>query len=241
MKDIQYFINEIKYNDSTTKRFHDRINENETTELHKKRLSYSLFKTSFEQLCMNFEIGADKDELGKRFKTCTESLDFYLSTNELESIDIDGISLFIMGTSIFSIGLLLNAKIETLKVLKEKLFGSISDSMVEHLFSLINLPNSRERNVFKNAETYTKKLFPLLLIEDESKFINQASNYLEKSYYKTLRSVYWYQTHKGDDLGYFGYLNFELAAYIKIKGFDQTALKQSIYYPYKNYSIKEST
>ena len=56
--------------------------------------------------------------------------------------------------------------------------------------------------------------------------------YLEKQWYKGHCDVAWYDTHKSDQMTYYGYWSNETAAAVKILGIDDSCLKNQQYYPY---------
>lgn len=67
---------------------------------------------------------------------------------------------------------------------------------------------------------------------DEAKGIRELLDYLKK-WYGTYRGDYWHDLHTRENgRAYTGYWCWEAAAIVKIKGWDDTKLKDNEYYPY---------
>ena len=70
------------------------------------------------------------------------------------------------------------------------------------------------------------------IIENSPQKAKDIKTYLEKKWYKGHYGVAWYDTHKSDQMTYYGYWSNETAAAVKILGIDDSCLKNQQYYPY---------
>ena len=70
------------------------------------------------------------------------------------------------------------------------------------------------------------------IIETSPQKAEDIKAYLEKQWYKGHCDVAWYDTHKSDQMTYYGYWSNETAAAVKILGIDDSCLKNQQYYPY---------
>ena len=50
-------------------------------------------------------------------------------------------------------------------------------------------------------------------------------------YYAGMRKTYWYDSHLGENAGFFGYWCFELAAFVKALNIEDSAFSDNIFYP----------
>jgi hypothetical protein len=50
-------------------------------------------------------------------------------------------------------------------------------------------------------------------------------------WYDGMEAAYWHGSHTGSDAGYFGYWCFELAAFVKQLGINDSTFADNLYYP----------
>jgi hypothetical protein len=71
---------------------------------------------------------------------------------------------------------------------------------------------------------------------ERAQYLNSAADikeYLNKIWYKGHDEAGWHDMHKNKKVNhYFGYWAWETAAIVKIKGIDDSSLKDQLYYPY---------
>ncbi|MFM9986008.1 MAG: PoNe immunity protein domain-containing protein [Flavobacteriales bacterium] len=68
---------------------------------------------------------------------------------------------------------------------------------------------------------------------DETKGIERLKTYLSKEWYKGHDDAAWHDSHKNTKVNsYFGYWAWETAALVKAKGWDDSTLQDTLYYPY---------
>lgn len=68
---------------------------------------------------------------------------------------------------------------------------------------------------------------------DETKGIERLKTYLSKEWYKGHDDAAWHDSHKNTKVNsYFGYWAWETAALVKAKGWDDSTLQNTLYYPY---------
>lgn len=68
---------------------------------------------------------------------------------------------------------------------------------------------------------------------DETKGIERLKTYLSKEWYKGHDDAAWHDSHKNTKVNsYFGYWAWETSALVKVKGWDDSTLQDTLYYPY---------
>ncbi len=228
-KSTEYFLEEIEYNNTSFKQFKDKISDPDIASEQKKMLIYTVFRRSIEQLVMQYCIGSNNETKSTYLNQATSDLDLYLDIRELKNVDVEPISDYILSTSLLSIAILLNLEPEKLDDLKAKLFGGIEDSFAYQLATLKG--QSFGITEKKHNDFYYQDMLKLFEPIPDNEKLDIACNYLNKKYYKALKETYWYDTHKKDDAGFFGYFCFEIAAIFTSQNIDDSKLREIIYYP----------
>jgi hypothetical protein len=225
-KSKEYFEEESEFNSESLALYEKKYLDEETEKHHKRKLSYTLFRASVEQVYLRYSCGADKKELTHLLIAVLRSLRIYLNENQLDSYEIESLSDYSHVVRLISLAFLLEVDIELFGEFKTLLTKSVNDKFIS---KIIEFKECKEQSAtaFVYPDQY-QKLYEVLLSKDAS----SISKYLKTKYYRSFRDAYWYDTHKKEDSGFFGYWCFEVAAFVKGLGFSITEdLRESPFFP----------
>lgn len=221
----EYFSKNRNFNEDALLEYAAVFNDKATKELHRKRLSYSMYFKSVELLVLGYSCYEPSEKLLKRLTNVCHYSKQYLAQYERSSFEIESTSDFSLITWVISIAILLDVEDDLFDELVRLLVFQSGDIFLK---ALVNL----KKQVDMKAEQFLfpkqyEKLYEILLTKEPIKI----AQYLEKKYYTSFKNTYWYDTHLKDDSGFFGYWSFEIAAFVKKMGIDDWLFRNSIYYP----------
>jgi hypothetical protein len=226
-KEQAYFDSQVAYNEGMLRKFEAKIMDATTDPEHRWKLRYSLFRSSLEQLIMRYSRGESVSALRDSFPLIVRYLSAYNSEGKGNAVEFNILDGYVQAVWLVSLAFLLEIDEDLFAVLLRELNNEGSDAMFERLVALRVSGRPQALTLL-----YPKPYQPLLdAVNAEGKQQTQLIQKFLRGYFAGLKKAYWYNTHLGEDAGFFGYWCFELAAFVKALDIDDAAFAENIFYP----------
>ncbi|MGK9182158.1 DUF1911 domain-containing protein [Priestia filamentosa] len=140
---------------------------------------------------------------------------------------------------VLSIGIMLDVSqiyIIELEKLVEK--EKLNDYLIDFLFRYRDENWEGNTTEFIFADPY-ESIYYVTNAESRKESVEKLKDYLEKKWYEGHSDTGWYDSHENKNDIYNGYWSFESGAIAKILKLDDSALKDTPYYPYDMVHYKE--
>ncbi|MCJ8155698.1 PoNi-like cognate immunity protein [Chryseobacterium sp. SSA4.19] len=222
-KNLDYFQNYISLNHEDIQFFEDGIKSGTTKEERIPAVNRQIFTTSIHTLIAKYSSGSDPDEIKKDFPEVINRLEKGWQ-NEGKKIFFDN---YILMLWMLSLGILLEISDDDFRKIVKVLDSS---SQKDFLYDTIISSKLTDRKI--NSEILYLDEFGFLKNLLEKKDIAALASYLNNTWYKKMKSAYWFDNDKNKNDVFFGYWSFESGALVKILGLNDTLLKDQPYYPY---------
>ncbi|MFP7486956.1 PoNi-like cognate immunity protein [Priestia filamentosa] len=138
-----------------------------------------------------------------------------------------------------SIGIMIDVPqnyINQLQMLVEE--SQLNDYLVDYLFHYKNDSWNSSSKQFMFSDPYSI-LYDAINAESKSEGLEKLKYYLEDKWYQGHNDTGWHDSHESKHNTYNGYWSFESGAIAKILKLDDSALKDTPYYPYDMVHYKE--
>lgn len=144
-----------------------------------------------------------------------------------EPHDFDYFDGYVRALGLVALGILLETEDSTFARLLREINQSGRDALFDRLVAL-RQDNASSMTVLMYPRPYR----PLYAALDASATVRPTllADFVQQ-YYPAMKGVYWHNTHRRDDVGFFGYWCFELAAFVHELEWDDEACLPSPYYP----------
>jgi len=196
---------------------------NNTTDSNKiQRLSNRLISMSFQKTIGLYSFGLDKETVSQSYKELITYFEQYFIWKGIEL----GYGQYDDMVWMVSLGILCDIDLEDFKRITAVIQrDGAQDKLLDFIIK------SKQEDWEGNSNTYLQEI-PY----DETANIASAEDiqhYLDKVWYQGHDEAYWHDLHKNTEANqYFGYWAWEVAVIAKIKGIDDSSLKDHKYYPY---------
>lgn len=222
-KNAAYFQSYITLNNEDIEFFDDGLKSGATKEDRVPAVNRQLFTTSIHTLIAKYSAGAPLDEIKNDFPEVVSRLEKGWQ-NEGKKIHFDN---YVLMLWMLSLGILLDSNESDFRKIVDVLDSS---SQNDYLFDTIIASKLPDRKI--NSEMLYPAEFGYLKNLCENKDAAALKEYLDDSWYKKMKSAYWFDNDKNKNDVFFGYWSFETATFIRILGLDDSSLKDQQYYPH---------
>lgn len=228
-KDKDYFDFAITYNSSSLARFRRKIAEETTTNLHRKRLLYSIYNRSLDLVISMYSRGDAIEELIQPFQETVAVLGTYLAHGKEGAIsdEFEYLGQYLHSLWMVSLGVLLDVEDSLFLKLVQLLANNGRDRIYEFIVG------SRIKGRDLSAPLMHPKQFSEL-----AEALNAAESTRPKlihtfltHYYDRMSELAWHGTHLHSDPRFCGYWSFEAAVVVKLLGGSDDLFRNNIYYP----------
>lgn len=222
-----YFDKWIAYHTGTVAEFRAIVDNPESDPRHAQLLRHTILRRELELLIMRYSRGDVIDKVRGAYPPVIDALTQYQRRDSSAARDFDRFDTYLHALWIVSLGILLDAERSQLDLAIQGLNNQGRDAIFDRLLACCKPASSPAAAV----------LFPnpyALLVQALDAPAQARPALIEQFlavYYDGMSGAYWYNTHEADDTGYFGYWCFELAAFVKLLGIDDTAFADRVYYP----------
>ncbi|BAY25354.1 hypothetical protein NIES2100_51600 [Calothrix sp. NIES-2100] len=226
-KEQAYFDEQVRYNTEMLKKFNDVIENPDTGLEHRTNLRHTVFRRQLEQLITRYSRGEKIESLKESFPQIVDALIAYHEEPGHAVYNFKYFDAYIYALWLVSLAILLDIDDDYFNKLIRELNNNRRDAMYESLVAL------RVSGRSENSEILYPKPYNLLfdaLNSTGTEQINLIKKFLTQ-YYKGMKKAYWYDSHLGEDAGFFGYWCFELAAFVKMLKIDDSSFYENIFYP----------
>lgn len=225
--DHAYFDRQIHRIAASIDEFRELIAANNTQPEHRRRLRHTVFRRELEQLVAGYSSGDSPDALRHAFTSVVRSFSEYQQYAGGAAHDFRHFDAYVYALWIVSLAIALEVPDAELRAAVKLLDNEGRDALFDRLVAL-RIPDRPPAATLMYPNPYR----PLLQALDASgkartKLILEFLN----GYYDGMSAAYWHDSHLGDDTGYFGYWCFELAAFVKALGIDDSAFADNVFYP----------
>ncbi len=199
----------------------------DTTPKHRRRLLYSIFRETLHLLIARYSRGDDLTVLRAEFPGVVQALAEYQAQPDHEPYDFDYFDGYVRALGLVALGILLEADKRTFARLRHEIDQAGRDALFDRLVAL------RQADLAPTtALMYPRPYRPLYTALDASATERPAllADFV-KRYYPGMARTYWHNTHRRDNVGFFGYWCFELAAFVHTLQWDDEVCLTSPYYP----------
>jgi hypothetical protein len=228
LKDRSYFEERLRYNAQTLTEFRAIIADATTEPGHRRRLTHTVFRRELESLIARYSRGDSVQELRDAFAPVVDALADYQRDAGRMTHDFAHFDAYVHALWLVSLGILLEISDTVFRRLVDELNNEGRDALFDRLVST-RLP----RPALAQQPMYPEPYEPLVRAIDARGNESRARlirDFLDR-YYDGMGDAYWYDSHRTDEAGFFGYWCFELAAIVKALHIDDTAFADNIYYP----------
>jgi hypothetical protein len=226
-KEQAYFDEQVRYNAEMLKKFNDVIENPNTAVEHGRNLLHTVFRRQLEQLITRYSRGETVEHLKESFPQIVDALIAYQEEPGHADYNFQEFDAYIYALWLVSLAILLDIDDNYFNKLVRELNNDGRDAVYEKLVSL-RLSGRPEISEILYPKPY-KLLFDALNTTGIEQ-IGLIKKFLTQ-YYKGMKKAYWYDSHLGEDAGFFGYWCFELAAFVKMLNIDDSSLLDNIFYP----------
>ncbi|SUJ04690.1 Domain of uncharacterised function (DUF1911) [Sphingobacterium spiritivorum] len=226
-KPKDYFDNYLKLEEDDIDYFEHSLKNGEVKEEMIPSVKRKLFTQSLHLWIAKYSMGMPVEELKTTF--CEVITRFKTGWKDKGNSPEDNIHFdnYMLMLWMLSLGVLLN--IEQTEF--EKLVDVLEQSNREdYFFDQIIAYRIPERTISTKITYPDQFMFLKNLICTKS--VSELKNYLDKSWYSSIKHTYWHNNDKSTQHTFFGYWSFETAVFIKITGLDDAIIKDQEYYPY---------
>lgn len=195
---------------------------------HRRRLRYAIFKEHFHLLISRYSQGAPIEDLQQALPQVVATLETYQQEVGSDGFHFNVRESYIVALWLLSLGVLFDADQELIERILQLIGNEGKDAIFERLAAL-RLAGRKSTTEVLHAKPY-EALYEAL--ETEGKARDALIKKFLKQYYPSMRGCYWYDLHlKAEDLGFFGYWCFELAAFVKELHIPDASFADDPYYP----------
>jgi hypothetical protein len=226
-KDKAYFDGWIAYRTGKLQEFRAIVVDPRTTAEHRNSLRHTIFRRTLELWIMRYSRGDSIAELREAFPAVIEGLVEYQMHAGHGTHDFRNFDAYIYALWIISLCILLGEEGPLLDRALRELNNLGRDAIFDRLAAL------RIRDVQPAAELLYPYPYDFLLkaldATDEAHTL-EIKTFLA-NYYDGMQGAYWHGSHERDDTGFFGYWCFELAAFVKVLGIEDSDFADNPFYP----------
>lgn len=227
-KDTSYFNDFISYSEQRIANHKIALQENKVATDRKFDVHQAIYLNEFKILIARYSMGDKIEKLVEPYIDLVKSMVMNWTGAEYQDM------LWMM-----AIGIMLNIENEIFAILARLVERySVKDYVLQYFInSKLGLPKKTKDYPIKFERRLVKNL-----IEPVPEIASQNIKKYLKSWYTFNHGCYWYDLHKSNNFLYFGYWSFECGAVAKIRGLDDSVLKDTQYYPYDlvHFSDKKS-
>jgi hypothetical protein len=200
----------------------------QATPPYRKLQAYSAFRQDLELLITRYSAGEDVKALRDQLPSVIQSLGLYVKhKGGAYLIDEQKLDSYSHGLWLVSLAQLLDATDAQWDVLLAHLGSTGKDAVFDRLVAL------RSPGVKPTATLLHAKAYKSLIDGLDAQGPKQAAalgKFID-GWYKAMKNAYWHENHHGNDPAFFGYWCFELAAFVKGLGLDESSFAQHANYP----------
>ncbi|SHL80412.1 protein of unknown function [Chryseobacterium carnipullorum] len=222
-KSTEYFENYITLNNEDIEFYEDGLKSGATKADRVLAVDRQIFTTSIHTIIAKYSAGAPIQEMQNDFLKVIDNLKTGWQS-DTPTIQFDD---YILMLWMLSLGILLDISEDDYKKIIMVLDNS---NHRDYIYDIMISSKISDRNIDSNM--YYPDEFGFLKNLYKEKNIAILKDYLDDSWYKKMKSTYWYDNDKNKNDVFFGYWSFESGAFVKILGLDDSSLKEQHYYPY---------
>ncbi len=222
-----YFDQWIARHTQTLDEFQAIADGPQTQPEHRQSLLHSIFRRRLELLIARYSRGDAKAVLAGAFPAVIDALAEYQREAGPGTQNFNNFDAYVYALWILSLGILLDVDRDLLDRAIAELNNRGRDAIFDRLLAL-RLPGLKPAANVLYPEPYGLLLQALGATGKER---TQGIQEFLANYYGGMLGAYWHGSHGSDDTGFFGYWCFELAAFVKAMGIDDTAFADNPFYP----------
>lgn len=228
IKDKVYFDNFIKLENEDIADYKTSIETHEVAAGQEESVYDAIFNAEMEIWIACYSRGDDLDALVKPYIELVKSAVVRWTADDYEKM------MWLM-----SIGIMLEVDKEIFDMLIRLVKRhDVKDYLLQ---SFINYYEGQQGDSIIYPIKFERRLVKNILLSDKETATKNLAKHI-KNWYAMNHTAYWYNLHNSEEQIYFGYWSFECGAVVKIRGLDDSALKDTQYYPYDlvHFSDKKS-
>jgi hypothetical protein len=227
LKPPAYWDEQVRYNEESLAQFRAIIADPATAPEHREQLRHTVFRRELEQLIARYSRGEPVPAMREAFPRVVTALAEYQEEAGPAAQDFEHFDAYVFALWIVSLAILLDADDAELHRAVRELDNEGRDPIFDRLVAL-------RRKVGAPADTLMyPELYQPLYAALHASGPEQERLIIEflDGWYDGMAAAYWHGSHRGTDAGYFGYWCFELAAFVKGLGIDDSAFAGHAFYP----------
>jgi hypothetical protein len=226
-KDARYFDEQARHNEEWLEKVRGIIASPDTAPNQRRMLRHAVYRRELEQLIARYSRGERVEALRAAFPRTIDALAEYQQQADNAAQDFDNFDAYILALWIMALAVLLDVGDDETRRAAQELGNSGRDAIFDRLLAL-RLPGQRETRTLMYPRPYGPLRDALDASGDEQS--RKLTEFLD-GWYDGMEPAYWQGSHTGSDAGYFGYWSFELAAFVKQLGINDSAFADNLYYP----------
>jgi hypothetical protein len=226
-KPREYFDEHVRFNAQTLDEFREIIDRSGTSPEHRAQLRHSVYRRELEQLITRYSRGEAVAGLREAFPRAVDALTEYQQQAGRAAQRFEHFDAYVFALRIVSLAILLDVDDATVRRAVAELDNAGRDALYDRLVAL-RVRGGPQAATLLYPDPYEPLWKAIHTMGAEQQRLVAA--FLER-YYDGMQNAYWHNSHLRDDAGYFGYWCFELAAFVKALGIDDSSFADNPYYP----------
>jgi len=230
LKDREFFKNKIPMLQKLNQETLEELKNNEIKKERISDVSRTLFTFALRSIFCSYSAGDSKEEVRKHFDEALRMLDKKESAWEHEMGGKNHMGPYHLRdmVALLSLAVLLDATKEQVALLVKHInYDSMRHRILDYLLSYFTKNTPIDK---LSADEYAfKDLTSLMDVSNEEILSKKLMDKYLKNWFKVEDRVVMYDRHKYDN--YVGYWSFESAAFVKIRGLDDSGFRDNVYYP----------
>jgi hypothetical protein len=227
LMDRAYFDEKVDRSLSTLARYQEIVDDAATEAAHRTQLRYTIYRQRLQLLILQYSRGDEIDALRAEFPGIVDALDAYHAEPLHEPPDFYFIDTYVHALWLVSLAIVLEAPPACFDRVVQILDNQERDAIYDRLVAL-----RRVGVTLSSALLFPQPYRHLLDALDASG--EERGGHIHRfldEYYDGMKNTYWHDTHVRRDIGFFGYWCFELAAFVKCLGIDDSSFSDRRFYP----------
>ena len=227
LREPSYWDEQVRYNEQSLAQFRAIIDEPATAPEHREQLRHTVFRRELEQLIARYSRGEPAAALRDAFPRVVSALADYRHAAGPEAHDFEHFDAYVFALWIVSLAILLDVDEAEFHRAVRELDNAGRDAIFDRLVAL-RVPCQAPADTLMYPRPYRPLADALHATGAEQTWL--ILKFLD-DWYDGMAGAYWHGSHTGADAGYFGYWCFELAAFVKGLGIDDSAFADRPFYP----------
>jgi len=226
-RDARYFDEQVRHNEEWLEKSRGVIASPDTAPNQRRMLRHAVYRRELELLIARYSRGEPVAALRAAYPRVIDALAEYQQHAGNAAQDFDNFDAYVLALWIMALAVLLDVGDDQTRRAAQELGNSRRDAIFDRLLAL-RLPGQEETRTLMYPRPYGPLRDALDASGDEQS--QKLTEFLD-GWYNGIKAAYWQGSHTGSDAGYFGYWCFELAAFVKQLGINDSTFADNLYYP----------